>query len=90
MNRETEGRKTSARIGASPVLIIWEDAAHQSGWLDGEEVEATDCEVETVGWLVRIDDQRLIIAQSLAEGCHAQTLQIPRGMVREVIYLERT
>lgn len=79
--------KVAERIGAKPVLVAWDDAAHQFGWLDGEEVEVQDSIVHTVGWLLKRTDQMLIIGQSLTGGGHAQTLQIPAGMVRSVTFL---
>lgn len=77
----------SEKLQAKPVVVHWEDAAHQFGWLEGEVVERLNTIVETVGWLIHMDENCLIIVQSLTEGAHAQTLQIPAGMVREVKYL---
>jgi hypothetical protein len=79
---------TSVRLKAVPVLVIWEDAAHQFGWLDGEEVAVIDGLVETVGWLIDRNDRHLIVVQSLTSGSHAQTLQIPAGMIRSMAFLE--
>lgn len=78
---------TSKRLGAKPVLVVWEDAAHQPGWMEGEEVEAQDTIVETVGWLVEKTEGYLLIVQSLTEGAHAQVLQIPAGMVKRTVLL---
>jgi hypothetical protein len=78
---------TSGRLEVWPALVIWEDAAHQPGWLEGEEVNASDCMVETVGWLMSETDAHLIMAQSITSGAHAQTIQIPLGMVHKIIIL---
>lgn len=77
----------SERVGAKPVLVIWEDAAHNFGWLSGEVPETLDGLVETVGWLVAETEAHVIIAQSLTNGAHAQTLQIPVGMVHKIVIL---
>lgn len=77
----------SARLNLKPVLVVWEDASHGGGWLDGEDFESSDTIVETVGWLALVNGEYMVIVQSITEGQHANTLQIPAGMVRSVTYL---
>lgn len=80
--------KISERLGAKAVLVVWDDAVNQLGWVDGEKMETLDGTVETVGWLMENTGTHLLIAQSLTDGSHGQTLQLPIGMVKSIATLE--
>lgn len=79
--------KASERLSLKPVLVVWEDAAQGGGWIDGEEVDPSDTIVESVGWLAESNAERVILIQSITDGSHAQTLQIPAGMIKQLVFL---
>lgn len=79
--------RISDRLNLKPVLVIWEDACQGGGWVDGEEVDLSETIVESVGWLAHMTDAHMILMQSITDGEHANTVQIPAGMVRSVTYL---
>ena len=68
------------------VLVKWIDAAHESGWVQGDGVNQSDdltiC--ATVGWLLYKSKGQIKVCQTLTEGSHAQTLTIPRGMITSI------
>lgn len=71
-----------------PVVVDWVDAVHRFGWQDGLEPERGVSAVRTLGFLMVADDHCVVVALSVAADSHAQTIEIPRGMIREVRYLE--
>lgn len=70
------------------VCVHWIDAESSSGWVDNKEIEEAMCPiVETVGWVVRDDDEVMAIAQTISGGDRCAVMYIPRMMVREVVEL---
>lgn len=68
------------------VLVEWEDALHEFGWLD-EFLKADPDHVicQTVGWLMVKTKKHIVVAQTISgDDSRAQTLQIPMGMVHSI------
>lgn len=72
------------------VMVVWEDAAHDTaGWGNGLE-EARKFEtplVISVGWLMAQNKRGVKIAQSLTDDNVAQTLVVPAGMIKKLVRL---
>lgn len=68
------------------VLIEWEDAAHEFGWLDEFPADNPAPHIcHTVGWLMVKTRKHVVVAQTISgEDALAQTLQIPMGMVHSI------
>lgn len=68
------------------VLVVWEDALHEFGWLDefpSDNPEHVMC--QTVGWQMVRTKKHIIVAQTISgDDALAQTLQIPMGMVHSI------
>lgn len=73
--------------GKGAALIVWEDAAHEPGWVVGGEIHVERQWVETVGWVAAQDEHHIVIVQSFTKEGYAQSLQIPVGMILRVIPL---
>lgn len=78
------------------VLVEWEDSAHQIGYWNEDKVkcgtdEHTPILVEDVGFLMKADKKRVIVAQAYfpTENDYRQLQIIPRGMVKKVTMLDR-
>lgn len=68
-----------------PLAVVeWEDAAHEFGWQEGVIPEPKTVIVRSVGYVIKRTKKHILLAQSIAEDNHAQTLQIPKGMVIKV------
>ena len=72
------------------VMVVWEDAAHDTiGWGEGLE-EAVKFElplVLSVGWLMAQNKRGVKIAQSLTDDNVAQTLVVPKRMIKKLVKL---
>lgn len=72
------------------VMVIWEDAAHDTlGWGSGLEA-AKKFDIPTVvsvGWLMARDKKGVKIAQSLCDDNIAQALVVPARMIKKVVKL---
>ncbi|NBT76699.1 MAG: hypothetical protein EBT15_12195 [Betaproteobacteria bacterium] len=72
------------------VMIVWEDAAHDTtGWGDGLE-QATKFKIPlvlSVGWLMAQNKRGVKIAQSLTDDNVAQTLVVPAKMIKKFVEL---
>ena len=68
------------------VLVEWEDALHEFGWLDNmPSKNPDDVMCYTVGWQMVKTKKHIIVAQTISgEDGVAQTLQIPMGMVHSI------
>jgi hypothetical protein len=68
------------------VLIEWEDAAHEFGWLDEFPADNPAPHIcHTVGWMMVKTRKHVVVAQTISgEDALAQTLQIPMGMVNSI------
>lgn len=75
------------------VEVQWEDAyRHPDGWMSSEEyvkeLEVPPSTMLTAGFLVAENDRYVAVALSMGEnGQLSDVMQIPRGMVREIIPL---
>ena len=76
-----------------PVIVEWEDTCTTGGWTlqDGVLQEAvTPYIVQTVGFLIAWNKQRLVLAAGYAlYGQYQNVMKIPRGMIRNMTYLTR-
>ena len=68
------------------VVVEWSDAAHEFGWIEGDGKQESDelTIVTSVGFLLHKSKGQVKICQTVAPGSHAQTLSIPRGMVKSI------
>ena len=70
------------------VCVHWEDAESSAGGVDQKEIEQAVCPiVETVGWIVRDDEQLIALAQTNGGSDSCGVMYIPKKMVREVVEL---
>ncbi len=70
------------------VAVVWDDAEVDSGWDKvGEPKESLAL---TVGFLIKKTRKHLVIAGSITSGEYNtnQRIQIPRGMVKELIVIK--
>jgi hypothetical protein len=70
-------------------LVTWTDAAMAvvPHWSDGDRPaipQPRDYICASVGWLTHMDDHFVQLTQTFTKGQHANVVDIPRGMVREV------
>ena len=71
------------------VVVIWKDAVHRFGWQDDSEFGDPDDDLcYSMGWLMKQTEDVIAIAQTVGIGTHAQTIQIPAGMVIGVTEIE--
>lgn len=71
------------------VVVIWKDAVHRFGWQDDSEFGDPDDDLcYSIGWLMKQTDDVIAIAQTVGIETHAQTIQIPAGMVIGVTEIE--
>jgi hypothetical protein len=87
MNEGTES--VDLRVNDTPpplVHIVWEDAAHEFGWIDNPDIGDVTC--HSVGWLLKMTKKNILISQSWSSNQVAQTLQLPRKMVIEINYIK--
>lgn len=68
------------------VLVEWEDALHEFGWLDEfPKADPDHVMCQTVGWLMVKTKKHIVVAQTISgDDSLAQTLQIPMGMVHSI------
>jgi hypothetical protein len=74
------------------VRIHWTDTVCQEGWNNYQEVEQfvdapTDGHMESVGWLIDEDEERIVIAMSHGNYQLGELLKIPRASITEVFKL---
>jgi hypothetical protein len=72
------------------VLIEWRDAAHEFGWMEGNAIDDDEPELTcfTVGWILKKTKLHVKVCQTYSSDNHAQTIVIPRGMIRSMINLK--
>lgn len=72
------------------VLIEWVDAAHEFGWMEGNDVDHSEPELTcfTVGWLLKKSKLHIKVCQTYSSDNHAQTIVIPKGMIRNLTELK--
>ena len=81
-----------SKIGTpSIVLVEWVDAAHEFGWMEGNQLidEEPELTCFTVGWLLRKTKLHIKICQTYSSDNHAQTIVIPKGMIRSIKVLKK-
>ena len=66
-------------------MVTWEDAMMQGHWNEGAPDPKHDLIVYTVGFLLHEDRARLVMVQSLTDGSYGNEIQIPKGMIRQLI-----
>jgi hypothetical protein len=73
------------------VLIEWTDAAHEFGWMGGNDVkdDAIDLTCVSVGWLLKKTPKYIKLCQTYSEDNHAQTIIIPKAMIKRVTSLKK-
>lgn len=76
------------------VMVEWNDACHVThGWMDSppegapQVFDHADDRCRTIGWVVRIDERSITLAQTDGISTVANTLQIPMSMVKSVALL---
>lgn len=72
------------------VLIEWVDAAHEFGWMEGNDLDDAEPELVclTTGWLLTKTKLHVKVCQTYSADNHAQTIVIPRGMVRSITVMK--
>ena len=66
------------------VLIEWVDSTSMGGWTDNDDMDL--CECETVGFLLKEDKKKVIVAQSISDGAtrYCDRFGIPRGCIKSI------
>ena len=73
------------------VEVVWHDAAGETGWeslYDAQQADIVEC--TTLGYLIKKDRRRVVIASSLrGDGARVEhTTTIPRTWVVEITHLK--
>lgn len=67
------------------VVVTWIDASHEFGWMDGnDDVDADPPVCLSTGWLLKQTKTAVKLCQTIAADNHAQTLTIPKGMIKGI------
>lgn len=68
------------------VLVIWDDAESEVSWQEEPLEPLAACLCTSIGFLVRDEPDRILIADSYFPGTKtiSNTIKIPRGMVKEM------
>lgn len=69
------------------VLIVWEDIApHDGSWVARKTVKPCPAVMESVGWLIRDDNQYVVLAQDYdhKDDMVAGLATYPKGCVRSL------
>lgn len=70
--------------------MVWMDASSEPNWLEESEAVGELVTCRTVGWLMRDDEELLVVAASRnSRGQVSDVLTVPRQWVREVVKLRR-
>lgn len=74
------------------VLIIWEDARvlTEGAWASKEDHKYEPYLVHQVGFLIKKDKKFIHLTEAIAPEHYGPVEQIPRGMVREIHYLNKS
>lgn len=67
------------------VECLWNDAARVGRWLDADET-ITLVAVNTRGWLIKFEEDRIVVAGSFCDedGTYGDAIAIPRGCITHV------
>ncbi len=69
------------------VVIIWDDAETAGGWEEVPE-EMKPALATSMGFLVKESDDHILIASSYDDKHTNGRLQIPKGMIKDMRYLD--
>lgn len=79
------------KIKTPPIVLIeWVDAAHEFGWMDGNDLDDAEPDLVcfTVGWILKKTKLHVKVCQTYSSDNHAQTIVIPAGMIRSITTLK--
>ncbi len=70
----------------SAVYVKWDDASSRSSWEDLDDYDPKQYIAETIGFLVKEDEKRVIIAGTVCKDHNrgSDFTTIPRGMILEM------
>lgn len=73
------------------VLVVWEDARvlTDGAWSDKQDHKYEPYLVQQVGFLLKKTKKFLHLTEAIAPNHYGPVEQIPRGMVREIHYLNK-
>lgn len=73
------------------VLIEWTDAAHEFGWMEGNDEKDTEIDLTclSVGWVLKKTFKYIKLCQTYSSDNHAQTIIIPRAMIKHITSLKK-
>ena len=86
----SKATKKATKFFYDLVAITWEDAHSTASWTEIAEVELAPCMATTVGFLVKADADRTLVADSVVEYDNGKihsisgTTVIPQGMIRDI------
>jgi hypothetical protein len=67
------------------VDVLWSDAYSTDAWTDLADVETTDLECLSSGWLVKQTKDVIVVAGTInTSGMACCMIHIPRGMVKKI------
>ena len=84
---------SNPQVKAYPLVqILWRDAADEKEtWLKDEEIEETDYEVHSIGFVVRDTPKYLTLAGDMNDDGGAITwgrvTRVPKGMIEQIVAL---
>ena len=71
------------------VEVTWMDASSDDDWKDSDDEPVALVTCRTVGWLIRRDDKRLVVVQTITDDDgRGNEWSIPAGCVKKVRRLE--
>ena len=84
---ELRDRLREAAEGKSLCLIYWEDITGSSGWHgESEALKKEPMKILSVGWLLKEDRDKVIIASTLSEDVGAADVNVfPTGCIRKIV-----
>ena len=67
-------------------VVVWDDAESEVSWQEEPLEPLTACLCTSIGFLIRDEPDRILIADSYFPGTKtiSNTIKIPRGMIREM------
>lgn len=75
-----------------PVIVIWDDASTED---PSEHFDPEDCEYEpsiyrNIGFLIKEEEEGIVLAIELCPetGSCRGKMNLPRGMIKDIIYLD--
>ena len=73
-------------------VVIWDDAESEVSWQEEPLEPLAACLCTSIGFLIRDEPDRILIADSYFPGTRtiSNTIKIPRGMVKEMYEITPT